>query len=59
MKKEVDEFVGKRGTIVCNLSLTVEVKITDVRKIYGKTQYLVTPVAGKGERWVEDVEVIK
>lgn len=59
MKKLVNEFVGKKATIVCNLSLKVEVQVVDVRTIYGKTQYLVTPVAGSGERWVEDITLIK
>ena len=59
MKKQVEEFVGKKALYKMNLSLTIEVKVLDVRKIYGKEQYLIAPIAGSGERWVEDIKIIK
>lgn len=32
--------------------LTFEVSIKDAREVWGRTDYLVTPVAGTGEKWV-------
>ena len=31
--------------------LQVEVSIVNTRKLFGRTEYLVTPVAGSGECW--------
>lgn len=59
MKELIDKYVGKKATVVCDLSLTIEVKILDVKMSYGRERYLVTPVAGSGERWVEAVALIK
>ena len=58
MKKEVDKYVGKKATIFSHLSLKIEVKILDYKKAYGKERFLVTPVAGSGEKWVEEVTLI-
>lgn len=58
MKKEVETYVGKKATVDMG-GLTVEVKIVDVKKSYGRDRYLITPVAGKGEVWVEKVTLIK
>lgn len=40
------------GTLAVD-NLTVDVKITDARMRYGHLDLLVTPIAGNGERWVE------
>ena len=37
--------------------LRVEVKVTDARLRFGHLDLLVTPVAGSGERWVEQHRV--
>lgn len=58
MKKEVETYVGKKAKVELG-GLTVEVKVLDVKKSYGKDRYQITPVAGKGEVWVEKVELIK
>lgn len=34
-------------------TLTVEVKVLDYKVSFGKQRWLVTPVAGTGETWVE------
>ena len=56
--------IGQVGTITAATSndpasaLVFEVRIVDVsdaRKSYGKTRYLVTPVAGSGQAWREAV----
>jgi hypothetical protein len=33
-------------------ALAFRVTIKDARKVYGRTDYLVTPVSGSGEQWV-------
>lgn len=32
--------------------LTFHVRIKDARRVWDRTDYLVTPVAGSGEKWV-------
>lgn len=58
MKELIDKYVGKKATINC-MGLVVEVNITDVKIAYGQERYKVTPVAGKGEVWVEKVMLTK
>lgn len=58
MKKEVNEYVGKRAMITFN-GLKVEVEIVDVHQTYGKTRYEVKPIAGTGIIRVEKLELIK
>lgn len=35
--------------------LNVKVIILDIKRSYGKTRYLVTPVEGNGQIWVENI----
>ena len=35
--------------------LNVKVIILDVKRSYGKVRYLVTPVEGNGQIWVENI----
>ncbi len=58
MKKEVETYVGKKAVVELG-GLTVEVKIIDVKKSYGRDRFLISPVSGKGEVWVENVTLIK
>lgn len=46
------ECVGKIGTLTVR-ELKVDVQVVDVRRSYGKVQYLVQPLAGWGQQWVE------
>lgn len=59
-KPNLDDYKGRTGTIAVD-DLMVEVKIADARLRFGHLDLLVTPVAGSGERWVEQhrVEVAK
>jgi len=57
MKKEVNEFVGRKALITCG-SLKIEVEIVDVHNTYGKTRYEVRPVSGSGITRVEKVELL-
>lgn len=36
---------------------TIQVKIVDAKKAYGCTRYLVEPVNGSGQQWVNDSRV--
>lgn len=54
MKELVIQFVGKEGTIRLG-GLKVLVKILDIKQVYGKNRFLVTPVAGSESVWVETV----
>jgi hypothetical protein len=37
--------------------LKVPVTVKDAREVYGRTDYLVTPIGGSGEKWVEAYRV--
>lgn len=56
MKEILTQYVGKKGTIFIG-GLNVEVKVLDIKNSYGRTRYLVTPVKGSGEVWVESVSI--
>jgi hypothetical protein len=58
MKKQIDEYVGKKGEIKLG-KLIVEVNIINVKNSYGRDRFLISPVAGKGEIWVEKVSLKK
>ena len=50
----VMHLIGQQRTIDCG-SLTIDVTILDVKQSYGRTRYLVAPIAGHGSQWVETV----
>ena len=56
MKEKLEKYVGKTGTVLLG-GLTVAVKIKDVKSSYGHTRYLITPVAGSREVWVEAIKI--
>jgi hypothetical protein len=49
------------GRIVAARSLRVDVKVLDVRWVYGRYEVLVKPVAGVGRTWVraDRVKVVR
>lgn len=57
-KDKVESCVGKEGTIQIG-GLTVAVAIKDYKNSYGRDRFLVTPIAGKGEVWIETVIIKK
>lgn len=57
--KEFLETINKEGHIVTDNGLSINVTIKDVKTAYGNIRYLVTPVSGEGEAWVENVVVHK
>jgi hypothetical protein len=48
-----------KGTISVEMangqSIKVEVNVLETRKMFGRTEYLVEPVAGEGTVWKEQV----
>lgn len=40
-------------------NLKIEVKIVETRTKFGFNQYLVVPVAGSGEKWVNEESILK
>ncbi len=49
--------VGKKGVVRVG-GLKVEVEILDYKKVYGHDRWLVSPISGAGEVWIQDVEII-
>lgn len=58
MKDKIAKSVGKKGIIVSN-GLTFNVKILDYKTAYGKERWLVTPVSGAGQVWVQSVDIVE
>jgi hypothetical protein len=54
--RELNEFIGKNGLIELS-GLIIRVNIKNVKERWGKTRYLVTPLAGSGEIWVENIRI--
>ena len=50
------QMIGRIGTVKDG-ALVYQVTIVDVKESYGRTRYLVTPVAGSGEDWRENVSI--
>ena len=50
------QMIGRIGTIQDG-GLVYQVTIVDVKESYGRTRYLVTPVAGQGEDWRQNVSI--
>lgn len=38
-------------------NLTIDVIISDTREVWGRTDYLITPVSGSGDKWVSDYKI--
>lgn len=49
--REAKQLLGSTGSLATLDGLTVDVKILDVREVYGRVDFLVTPVAGSGQVW--------
>ena len=58
MKELIQNWVNQKVHIRLG-GLTVAVVILDIKEAWGKTRYQVSPVAGKGEVWVESIIEIK
>jgi len=54
---KLGQAIGKTGNINQG-GLNIDVKILDAKSSYGTTRYLVTPVSGSDEVWVNADRVI-
>lgn len=52
--KEKIPMIGQRATIKLN-QFHIDVTIIDIKTSWGKTRYLVRPVFGYGDSWVENI----
>ncbi len=52
---EQAKHVGKIGEITIN-KMKFQVKTLDFKQVYGRERWLVTPVTGSGQVWVENVK---
>ncbi len=48
----IDEYVGKKAEYETTDGLTIQIKVVNVKTHFGRIDLCVTPVHGKGERWV-------
>jgi hypothetical protein len=46
-----DEHINKEYIINFE-GLLVEVRVLNARSMFGRKEYLITPVAGSGEKWI-------
>ena len=51
--EELQEFIGREGTISVLLSLTIPVKVINARQQFGRNDVLITPLHGAGQKWIE------
>lgn len=50
--------IGHTGTLTTYTEgLKVPVTVKDAREMWGRTDYLITPIGGSGEKWVEAYRV--
>jgi hypothetical protein len=56
---EMQAYIGKRGLVGGNGGLFTRVYITDVKKSYGNLRFLVKPIDGAGEAWVDANRVLE
>jgi len=50
------QYIGRKATISLENGLKVEVKVLDFKNVYGRERWLVEPVSGAGQAWVENVK---
>lgn len=51
------KIIGKKGSVWAFGDIHVDVKVKDYKQAYGKSRWLVEPLKGSGEAWVETVRV--
>ena len=54
---EIADRVGKQAAYNIN-GINVDIKIIDIRQVYGNTRYLITPLAGTGQIWVNEESLV-
>lgn len=56
MKELLTKYLNKQAYVIAE-GMRVLVVIKDIKTSYGKDRFLVTPVAGEGEVWREQVSL--
>jgi hypothetical protein len=51
-------LIGREGALRVSPALAVAIRIVDVKWSYGNLRYLVAPVAGLGQEWVDAGRVV-
>lgn len=51
-------LIGREGALRVSAALAVAVRIVDVKFSYGNLRYLVAPIAGLGQEWVDAGRVV-
>lgn len=51
MNETMQYLLGKTGTYTCG-GLAFEVRVTDVKSVYGNTRIYIVPATGTGGKWV-------
>jgi hypothetical protein len=60
MKSNITElagYVGKTCSWRAALNVTVQVRVVDVRRAFGRLDLLVEPIAGSGQLWIDQEKV--
>lgn len=50
--KELASNIGQEGSILMD-GVRVYVRVLDVKQAYGNLRYLITPLSGVGQTWVD------
>lgn len=50
--KELASFIGKQGFLNID-NMQVKVTVMDVRQVFGRIDFQITPMDGNGNNWVE------
>lgn len=50
-----EDLIGKKAFVKFS-NMFVRVVILDIKNKYGRVRYLIRPIDGEGEKWVESVE---
>ena len=56
MTRELQNYIGQKGLLSFDV-LKCQVNILDAKMAYGNLRFLVTPVSGSGEVWVDSSRV--
>lgn len=51
---QLSQHIGRAGDwILADRPLNIRVTVEDARESYGRLQYLIQPVAGRGQTWID------
>lgn len=57
---ELGQYVNREGTWSTPIgSIQIRVRVIDARQIFGRLELKITPLAGSGEAWAQNVEMDK